>query len=555
MAEGLRSHRYTELAARHFDRDLLQMYLEQCLYLELLDVARALVRRRYLALTGRASDKPVTCPSELFDLVSEHWPEKTVRLRKKKLIDIRRRLAPIWHSVRNRLWRSRSRSYAPDFQRPMVGVELVEGSDPAKKCDAFWLANRAVDPARVLFVLEPMNSVFFDAAVEFDSICALGANMVALHPSVSLDGKIPLWFPAQKPDWVPELKSSLRRPTSGLERWLRRALIVCAERVGYWQSFFSDHGVAIIQQFTEATPETSFKRIAICKLGGIEVGKMRSQFFDVSSAAFFFQHDAAFVWHANVMEYLKFGRTRTREIIETGYVYDYLSQEKNAESRQIRTRLEKAGARIVIVVYDNHTHNNNHFNVGQLEAFYGRLVDLTRNNREVGLIVKSKKPHILQMIPKIAADLAELEKSGRCIMTCKAMTTISTSALAADIAVGIPASTAVCEAALCGCRILMYDPGGCRDHPFSGNEKGIIFQQLESFMTALEDYLSAPETSHVGDASAYIPEIDRFRDGMSHRRAADFIRTFLEAKERGLNKLESLDETLRQLNYCYPVHE
>jgi hypothetical protein len=559
MAEGLRNHRYIELAARHLDRDLLQMYLEQCLYIELLDVARALVRRRYLALTGRAFDKPVTCPSELFDLVSEHWPEKTVRLRKERLIHIRRRLAPIWHSVRNRLWRSRFRSYVPNFRQPMVGVELVEGSDLASKCDAFWLANRTVDPKRVLFVLEPLNSVFFDAAVEFDSIRNLGANMVALHPSVSLDGKIPLWFPDREPVWVFELKSSLQRPAGGMERWLARVIRHCANRAGYWEEFFRAHNVVIFQQLTELTVETAIKRMALNRLGGVETGKMRSQFFEPSSAAFHFQHEAAFVWHANVAPCLETGRTRTRIMVETGYVYEALlrSDSNVSESRRIREHFRASGVSLVLAVYDNHPHLNGHFDQSQLKDFYSYLIDLARTNGDIGLIIKSKKPQILQQLPDIRAQIDTLKQSGKCVVLEGRMTSVSVSALAADIAIGFPASTAACEAALAGCKIIMWDPGNAKGHALAGSEQKLIYTDFPQFQVALENLIVAQrgQTNPTENGEAMISRIDRFHDGLSYRRAADFIRIFLEAKERGLDKLESLNEILRQLDYCYSVPE
>lgn len=558
MAMELRNHRYIELAARYLDRDLLQMYLEQCLYLELLDVARALIRRRYLTLTsGRASGKPVICPPELFDLISEHWPDKTTSLRKGRLKHIRRRLATRWHSFKNRRWRSRYRPCVPDFQRPMVGVELVEGSDPVRKCDAFWLVNRAVDPARVLFVLEPLNSVFFDTAVEFDSIRNLGAHAVALHPSVSLGGAIPLWFPDREPDWVLELKSSLPRSTSSMERWLARAIRHCANRAGYWETFFRAHNVAIFQQFTELTAETAIKRMAIDRLGGIEVGKMRSQFFEPSSTAFHFQHEAAFVWHANVAPFLEAGRTHTRILAETGYVYEALFQSDSSvsESRRMREYFRAAGVSIVLAVYDNHPHLNGHFNQSQLEEFYRYMIDLAKRNGNIGLIIKSKKPHILQQLPEIAAQLDALKQSGKCIVLGGRMTSVSVSALAADIAVGFPVSTAACEAGLTGCRIIMWDPGNTKGHVFTDMTQKIIYTDFGRFQAALEELILARDgrEDFAGGENGVISKIDRFRDGLSYRRAADFIRTFLDARERGLGKQESLDETLRRLDYCHSM--
>jgi hypothetical protein len=540
LAGTLSRHPLFESATRHFGREMLELHVEHALYFELLSVSRAYVRRSYLKVVGRPSNKPVGCPADLHALVARHWPDPSVPL--VTCGGISGRLRRIAHA-RHRLMESFRRLGAAPAPAPnaqsMVAVELSEGADPRGKSDAFWLAGDAVDPGRVLFVFELHNRPFLDLEREISTIRRLGAQAIALHPAMSAGGKIPTWIPPRAPISTTALRASLAAARTPLERWLRRVLLTFAERVGYWEAFFRHYRVSVYQHFTEWTPDIAARRLAVDRAEGIEVGKMRSQFFERASPAFHFLHEIAMVWNATVERDLEFSRTRTHRVLEVGYPWDHLFSSKAAAARELRNRLEQAGVRFVITLYDNHPHLNGHFNESHVERFYRHFLELAKAEPHLGLIVKSKKPQVLAMFPAVEAALRELERGGRCVIMNEPLTSIALSALAADLVVAVPASSAACEAAISGRRILMYDPGNCRDHPFAGKDKGLIYPDFDEFQRAVGRCLegSVPPS---GDAGPFLPAIDPFRDGRACRRAGAFIRGYLDARDAGISKPDAL---------------
>jgi hypothetical protein len=351
-----------------------------------------------------------------------------------------------------------------------------------------------------LFVVHPRNRAFLNIKKEYEEVRKLGCHIVCLHPLVSLRGKIPLWYPRGIGEWVPEFKEKLRSRRNPGGHWLRSLLEDCADQVGYWEAFAHENNVVIFQQMTEYSMDTVSIRMAMDRVGGIELGKMRSQFFDLSSAAFYFQHEIAMVWHHNVVKYLRNSSTDTEMIVECGYIYDNMFKAKEVHSRNLRERLEASDVTTVLTIYDNYPHLNGHFDENQLEGFYRIIIDVINKYSWVGLIVKSKKPQVLdQKLPRISLMLEEISSLGRCIILKKALTSIAPSALAADLVVGIPCSTAVCEAAIIGRRVVMFDPSGIRDHVLAG-APNIVYGDLKSFQAAIHSYLESPHTSKVGDA-------------------------------------------------------
>lgn len=539
-------------AAHILDSEMLKMHIENILHVELKSVCRAYIRRQYLRLIGCPSSKPIVCQYELFKLVRDHWPDDAIPLiAQRSPMAILRRLV---HG-RHRIW-EKFRQTAPAIKLalidpPMVAVELVEGVDPHKKADAFWLADRAVDPQQALFIFERGNRSFLDIDKEIASIKQLGARAVALDYSVSANGEIPLWVPPRAPKWLNAYHAVFTQPQSPLDRWLMRVLKDFGDAVWRWESFFRHFNVAVYQHFTEHSPDIAARRLAIDRLGGIEVGKMRSQFFDRSSAGFYFQHEIAFVWHDNVKKILEYGRTRTSEVIGVGYIWDHLFSLMVDEAQRLRRRLKRPEINMVLTIYDNWPHINGVLSLAHLETFYAHIVLLAQKHKNVALLVKTKKPQILELMPHIKVSLHLLEKEGRCLVLDKSLASIVPAALASDLVVAIPASTAACEAALSGKSVLMYDPGGGLAHPLSGVDNGIIYTDIDRFTSALENYLLGTDSMAKANVTPYINKIDPFCDGGAARRVAAYIAGFLEAKRRGLGKQPALDAARHRYSESY----
>ena len=531
-------------AYQHLQREAVVLYLEQLMGIELHPAGHQIFRARYAISCGEAAD-PVPVPPLLAAVIRESLTGSGVRVAPSARLAWRRR----YERLRVQAVRMLLRGRRPTPQaRPAAGtiaVELVEGADPARKCDAFWLASGAIDPGRVLFVLEPQNRRLLNLEQNAAVIRKLGARLVSVDPRVRASG-LAYWRPRSLPPWTQQAAAGLRSRGNGARRWLAQSLQRLAQRVGFWEAFFRDHGVQAVQQFTEFSDETIAKRIAIDRLGGIELGKQRSQFFERASAAFYFRHEAAFVWHRNAVPFLRSGDTRTQYAIETGYVYDHQIEALRPEGAALRKRLAARGATMVMAVFDSQTHPNTHFSYDHLRWFYQAVLGLAAARPRLGLVIKSKKPGIIASLEEQASALEALVAAGRCIIIDQPLTSMMPAALAADVAIGFPASTAACEAALAGCRVFMYDPSRSASHPWAAKGAEVMFDDIEAFIAAVTRGLDAAAVGTKGMPRARLLEVDPFLDQRAARRAGGFIDAFLSARAAGADKSAALAAALER---------
>ena len=529
----------------YFGDGLLGQFVEQALYLELLQPARALFRRDFASKMGWVWNKPVRVIPELAALVKAHWPGPAAEtVVNSHLLAGMRSLARLRRSLLNsRQLVLRQGTHRQRWQRPMIGVELGEGLDPAGKNDAFWMVGGAVDPSRVIFIVERHNLPFLDVPKSIQYARSIGASMVTPDAALAHKLQLPYWEPAQDAAGHPDMLriDGLLGADAGASRWLQRTLREARSRIRYWTGFFEDHNIAAYQHFTEMRTETVLRRVAARRADAIEFGRMRSQFFERHGAAFFFQHQVAMVWNRDVAETLAASKTKTEYVVETGYPNSPKLHE-GAVSRDTARPYFAPEVTLTCVVFDNHPHHNNHFRREDLEAFYMAIISVAEKFPTLGLLVKSKKPMILNALPIVKVRLEQFAAQGRCIIVSGKSESAAANAIHADIAVGIPGSTAVCEAALLGCTVLMFDPSGARRFSET-TAAGVVFRDISEFKAHLEETVLHPVDT---------PAQESFRrllvstpSGSAHLRAAAFLNAYLDAREEGKDGPASLNSAIQ----------
>jgi hypothetical protein len=530
----------------YFGDGLLGQFVEQALYLELLQPARALFRRDFASKMGWVWNKPVRVIPELAALVKAHWPGPAAEtVVNSHLLAGMRSLARLRRSLLNsRQLVLRQGTHRQRWQRPMIGVELGEGLDPAGKNDAFWMVGGAVDPSRVIFIVERHNLPFLDVPKSIQYARSIGASMVTPDAALAHKLQLPYWEPAQDAAGHPDMLriDGLLGADAGASRWLQRTLREARSRIRYWTGFFEDHNIAAYQHFTEMRTETVLRRVAARRADAIEFGRMRSQFFERHGAAFFFQHQVAMVWNRDVADVLAASRTRTEFVVETGYPYDYMLSRGVTSGAEDRARHFAKEVSTTCVVFDNHSHHDNHFTRQNLEAFYMAVISVAEKFPALGLLVKSKKALILDSLPDVKARLQHLAQLGRCVIVSGRGESAAANAIHADIAVGIPGSTAACEASLMGCSVLMFDPSG--SERFSeATTSGVVFRKIDEFREQLQEHVSRP-----GDTPAqksFRRMIVAGGNGNAHLRAAKFLNAYLNGCEEGKGSQGALTTAVR----------
>lgn len=538
----------------YFGDGLFGLFVEQALYLELLQPARALFRRDFASKMGWVWNKPVRVIPELSAHVKAHWPGPAAEtVVTSRLLAGMRSLARLRRGLLNsRQLVLRQGTHRQRWQRPMIGVELGEGLDPAGKNDAFWMVGGAVDPSRVIFIVERHNLSFLDVPKSIQYARSIGASMVTPDAVLAHKLRLPYWEPARDSARHPDM---LRIDGLGSDPcasgWLQRTLRDARSRIRYWTGFFEDHNIAAYQHFTEMRTETVLRRVAARRADAIEFGRMRSQFFERHGAAFFFQHQVAMVWNRDVADVLAASRTRTEFVVETGYPYDYMLSRGVTSGTEDGARHFAKEVSTTCVVFDNHSHHDNHFTRQNLEAFYMAVISVAEQFPALGLLVKSKKARILDALPDVKARLLRLAELGRCVIVSGKGESAAANAIHADIAVGIPGSTAACEAALMGCSVLMFDPSGAGRFPDEA-VADVVFRNIGKFRERLEEHVR-----HPGDSPAqknFRRMISPKVGGDAHVLAARFLNTYLDSRESRKDSRTSLNAAVQFCKeYSIPV--
>ena len=191
-----------------------------------------------------------------------------------------------------------------------------------------------------------------------------------------------------------------------------------------------------------------------------------------------------------------------------------------------------------------------HFSKKDMTKFYQSILQWILDDSTIGLVIKSKKPAVIDNLPMIHPLLNKALKTDRCIKIENELGRFPSEASSgADMAIGCGISSAVIEAVIGGCRGIHYDMTNLKNHEFYkwGYEK-VVFDDLDRMMASLKKYKENPHSnSELGDWTPYLNELDPFRDGRGGERMGTYMRWLLEAFDKGKNR----DEAMQYANKLY----
>ncbi len=213
---------------------------------------------------------------------------------------------------------------------------------------------------------------------------------------------------------------------------------------------------------------------------------------------------------------------------------------------EIRGRLAPDVQFVIAVADTSFDSVTTHNNADHLISFYSAILQAIRVNPRWACVIKPKNPLFAENFlhcDSVQGIIAELESEGRCIRLDH-LERISVAAHAADVAVCLTTGTAGVIAALCGKPALHLDIAGLSAHPLSlaGGNGTIVFHNEEALIEALK---AVEEGScEIGDHTPWLDAIDPFQDWKGRIRMGWFLKAFLEARERGLDRDTALQATV-----------
>ncbi len=304
----------------------------------------------------------------------------------------------------------------------------------------------------------------------------------------------------------------------------------------YWKDFFISNRVSIVVNSIPAI-ENFIPNLAVAELGGIAVNIERSILFDYCTVI----HNSPAHVHFITGPY---SLTQVPEpsfslnTLEVGMV----NVENSDPDPEINALRENS--RIIIALMDEIP--NHVFYGDSIREFYQSFIDLLKENQRFAILIKSKKPQVLDGMPDIKKEVEELRSKGQCVIADWKMTA-PTAAAQSDLVACVP-STAVFESVLSGTPTVLYNPmrtGSTIFYTQDGLNRR-VFEDKESMIGAFRLYAEGKNPS-LGDCSDLIPKIDPFSDKNGPKRIGDYLFNCLDGYDNALNT----DQVIKKANDLY----
>ena len=430
----------------------------------------------------------------------------------------------------------------PDFSAAggNIAVQHIEGIDLGRRSDIVWFPESGIDPGRVIIYFDWQDHIT-DRPVSkkvLDAIHDRGMKWVCLKHGALEVKDAPVWYPPEVTAEEPLNVPSWRHDATGA--WIIKTGRKLLKEVWYWSAFYRAFNIKLHLITGGGEPGYIARSIA-CERGngGFLAGKQRSDFYWPSESYLGqFPLDVFFAWSPRTVKYLLPNVNMMKTAVVSGYPNDLIFGRKREEADALRGTLIASGARYVIALFDNvHGPDIGHATT-DMEKFYLVFLDWLLADASLGIVIKSKKPAVLNGLPQVLPVLAKAKATGRCVCLEEEFGRLPVdAALAADMSVGIGISSALVEAVIAGCRGVHCDLTGMRSHEFYDWGYGrLIFDDLERLTDAMKGHKSDPANSTLGDWAPFLDRLDPFRDGRAGERMGVYLRWCLEGFDEGLDR-------------------
>ena len=242
--------------------------------------------------------------------------------------------------------------------------------------------------------------------------------------------------------------------------------------------------------------------------------------------------------------------------VKVGFLRDYNNNKSNAIITEVKKTLLNSGAKKIISFFDQNS--SDQFMHNNQKECYEFLLNYILKNKEIGLVLKPKKPKTLffRLGDDIKKLFGEAYKTKRIYLfnssgKWQSNVPVNTAALCSDICIhsNLYAATAGIECALSGVPTLILD----RENDYSNllydiSSKKVIFSSIEELIYNVNEFINNKSESDLGNWSSIINEIDPYRDGKGADRINWYLNSVLNGYLRGYKKSEILLHTANKFS-------
>jgi hypothetical protein len=327
------------------------------------------------------------------------------------------------------------------------------------------------------------------------------------------------------------LKKTITKPKKH-SLWLVMKLWAIDTLTAYWKDFFVGNHVKVLVN-SVPSKDNFIPGMAISEIGGLAVTIERSILFDYCTYIHNTPNDIHFITGPYSLTQIP-EPTFSMFTLQSGAI----SVDGHPEPVEGIETLKKH-SKFTITVFDEMP--NDVFFGGSVAQLYEALIELMDSDERFGLLIKTKKPQVLETLEGIYRKILKFGEENKCLLVDWKVTP-SAAAAAGDLVVTVP-STAAFESVIAGAPTIVFNPMRSGSGIFYSNN-GLnrrIFEDTERMIAAIKDYTDGKNPS-IGDCRDIAPHIDPFRDGLGPQRIGEYLKWCLEGFDASLESQEVIQQ-------------
>ena len=274
-----------------------------------------------------------------------------------------------------------------------IGVSYCDGIDPDKRSDLCWLENSGIDPTDIVLYFDyhtPLNK-FEKKENLYDRINKYKINKIEVRD----------WHDDSKVNFIEDSKKKIKNLEIKKveEKQLKKISFELLKKVKFWYLFFKSLNIKIILDHNEIGIDNITKQLALYKLDGCSVGKLRSH-IGKNSYDFlgFYPNDVFFTPSKDSANRLiNHSLNKFKHVLISGFPQNLFTENNLNELNQIKGFFKGNKKNFIILLLDAAHSENKTFSYTQmiptklLDDFYVSILNKLSQFEDIGVIIKSKR--------------------------------------------------------------------------------------------------------------------------------------------------------------------
>ena len=328
----------------------------------------------------------------------------------------------------------------------------------------------------------------------------------------------------------------------------------------FWYLFFKKLNIKIILDHCEFGTDNIIKQLALFKLDGCSVGKLRSHVGRrAHSFLGYYPNDIFFVPSKDSADRLmNHTINKFRHVIISGFPYNLFTNNNKIELKKIKKFFSENNKKFIILLVDGAHSQNKTFSANQMLAtdslnnFYIALFDKLSKVDDIGIIIKTKKLSSLQSLKKTYNKALDLKKKGICYIVedpFQKFPSLYSTIVNLVIATGQSYPGALIDCILRKKRGVFFDISNLKSiEPewYQWGKKKVIFNDITELLKNVLEYKNDEMgNKNFGNWGNQVDILDSYKDNLGSERIGQYLNILLKGFK---NKLSS-SEAISSANY------